>query len=64
MILRTITCDVCGNSATETTPGEGWPGWGALQGIKLNGVDNPNLCPKHLAAAANALDKSDAEVVQ
>jgi hypothetical protein len=56
MILRTIKCDVCGETATEKKPNEGWQGWGAIQGVSRNGADNPNLCPYHLAEIMDWLD--------
>lgn len=57
MILRTITCEVCGQTYTEEAHGNGFPGWGALQGITLDGVDNPTLCPAHKAVLADCLDQ-------
>lgn len=62
MILRQVHCDIpgCGKSYTEPKPGEGWAGWGSLQGIALNGIENPLLCPEHLSAVAEftaSLDK-------
>lgn len=56
MILRTIRCDICGQQYTEKSDGSGFPGWGALQGIKLDDTPNPSLCPEHLAAMADHLD--------
>lgn len=56
MILRTIKCDVCGAVETEKTAGSGWNGWGSLQGVSLNGVDNPSLCKEHLAKVAEFID--------
>ena len=56
MIERTIVCGVCGKRETEQAPEAGWPGWGALQGIVLNGVPNPHLCPEHLIVAVKAID--------
>lgn len=56
MILRTIKCDLCGAVYTEQGDGAGFPGWGALQGVTLDGVANPCLCPEHLAAAAGFVD--------
>lgn len=56
-ITRTITCDICCKTATETVPNEGWPGWGGLHGIALNGVTNPTLCPTDLARVAEFIDK-------
>lgn len=56
-ILRTIKCDVCGEVDTEPFPNAGWMGWGGLNGVAFNGVDNPSLCPKHLAAVADFIDR-------
>ena len=52
MMVRKVVCGVCGTSHTETLPGEGWPGWGQLQGIVLDGDENPYLCPTHLSDIA------------
>lgn len=54
-VIKTIRCDVCKKTEQEKEPNAGWPGWGALQGINLNGVDNPNLCPTHLGHVAELL---------
>lgn len=62
MLIRTIQCDVCGEECTEKNENDGWPGWGALQGIALDGRANPSLCPKHLAAAATFLDDLKQEI--
>lgn len=56
-ILRTIICDVCGKAETESTPNAGWDGWGSLQGIELDGVPNPILCPAHLVRVADRVDE-------
>jgi len=56
MILRMIKCDICGREEREAQPNEGWPGWGALQGVALNGVNNPSICPAHLATVAEFVD--------
>lgn len=58
-ILRQIKCDIvgCDNCAVEVTPNSGWPGWGQLNGVTLNGADNPHLCPTHLSTLANCADK-------
>jgi len=51
--LRTIRCDVCNLTETEKSPGAGFPGWGALQGIQFDSdIINPELCPAHLAEVA------------
>lgn len=56
MIVQTIKCDVCGAEYAEEVNGAGFPSWGALQGVVLDGVGNPNLCPKHLKAMAKFMD--------
>jgi len=53
MILKTVTCDICGEDYQELRSGDGFPGWGQLQGIALDGIDNPYFCPTHLAVVAN-----------
>lgn len=37
----------------EENHGDGFPGWGALQGISIDSHDNPSLCPEHLAKIAD-----------
>lgn len=56
-ILRQIVCDVCENTNMEYTANEGWPGWGSLQGIKLDGIENPSLCPTCLECIASFIDR-------
>jgi len=53
MIKRTIKCDICEAEMVEPVDGGGWPGWGGLNGIALDGVPNPTLCPEHLAVVAD-----------
>lgn len=51
MILRTIYCSVdgCNESYSEIKYGEGFPGWGLIQGYKTDtGETDSHLCPKHL----------------
>lgn len=57
-LLKTIQCDIqgCKTSCTEPKPGDGWVGWGQLQGIILNGNENPYLCPEHLGRVADFAD--------
>jgi len=62
MILRTIKCDICGISYTEDREGAGFPGWGALQGVSLDDVSNPSLCPGHLAMFGEYADKLKQEL--
>lgn len=56
-IKKTIVCDVCGTEEAEQVTDGGFIGWGALHGIELNGVPNPNLCPTCLLATAAFVDK-------
>lgn len=56
MIRRQIICDVCQKMRTELTPGDGFPNWGSLQGVRFDHVDNPSLCPDHLGVMADYLD--------
>jgi hypothetical protein len=56
-ILRTIECDVCHKTETETAPNAGWQNWGSIFGIVLNGVDTPNLCAECLMKTADFVDK-------
>ena len=55
-IKRTISCNVCGSTAEEVSPEQGWPGWGAIHGVALNGVTNPNLCPLCLVKVMEFID--------
>ena len=55
-IKQIIKCSVCSKEEIEKETGEGFTGWGALQGISLNGEDNPTLCPDHLGLMADQLD--------
>lgn len=51
-ILRTIECNVpgCVETAVETKPNAGWPGWGAVLGKRDDetGETDFHLCPIHL----------------
>jgi hypothetical protein len=46
-VLRTIQCDMpkCSNAYQEKASNEGFPGWGSINGVMLNGITNPNCCP-------------------
>src|SRR3990170_514059 len=64
MRRRTFSCDVpgCAVFATERIWGDGFPGWGVLEGIGITDdatqqtVDSAAvLCPKHLAAVKKML---------
>lgn len=57
MIIRIITCGVCHKLEKEEGQNKGWPGWGQLSGVVINGEENPQLCPACLARAADALTK-------
>lgn len=52
-----IECSVCKKTKVEATAGEGFYGWGSLQGVEMNGEVDPMLCPIHLAQVANHLDE-------
>lgn len=56
MIKRTVFCAVCGAQCTEDHEGAGFPNWGQVQGIALDGDANPHLCPVCLGKAAAHLD--------
>jgi len=56
-ILKIFICDICKEKFVEQGHGKGAEGWGQLVGIKLDGVDNPTLCPNHLTQAADFLDE-------
>lgn len=64
MMLRTIVCGCCRSKFTERAENEGWPGWGQLMGIVLNGDANPYLCSDCLYAAAEFVDQRAEEVTQ
>jgi hypothetical protein len=53
---RTVICDICGASCTEESYGAGWPGWMGLKGVKLNGTENPDLCPEHRGQVMGFVD--------
>lgn len=57
-VRRLISCDIpgCDEQHLEIKAGDGWPSWGIFQGIKLNGVENPCLCPKHVSQFASLVD--------
>lgn len=55
-ILRNIECDVCHATQQEQEANAGWPGWGAVQGVQLNGIPNPSLCPDCLTKVMVFID--------
>jgi hypothetical protein len=57
MIKRTIVCDCCGKQETEAQPGGGWVGWVSMQGVVLNGAENPNFCPTCKVTIMNFIDR-------
>jgi len=57
MIVRTIVCGVCYETAREKSEGAGFDGWGQASGFVLEGMPNPHLCPRHLADTADFLDR-------
>lgn len=56
MILRTIKCALCPTTETEPEENAGWKGWGAIQGIVLDGEPNPHVCPVCLGKVAEFAD--------
>lgn len=56
-MLRKVYCDCCDASHEESVPGDGFPGWGQLNGIVLDGSENPYLCPSCLAVVADFTDR-------
>jgi len=59
-VLRTIACDWpgCDCQLTEKVYGDGHPGWAMVQGVTLNGVDNPSFCPGHKSQIMNFIDSN------
>lgn len=58
-ILKTIECDVCKFSIPEPSANAGFQGWGAIQGVQLNGIDNPTLCPFCLGRVMQVIDPQE-----
>ena len=56
MIIRTIICFHCGIKQEETNPNAGWPGWGAIHGVQIDGTINPDFCPECLSVIMNFVD--------
>jgi len=63
-IVRTIRCAVCGASHTEEKEGDGFPGWGELRGVALDGEANPTLCPHHLSEATDFIDSMKQRIMR
>lgn len=57
MIKRTVFCTVCRAQHTEDSEGAGFPNWGQLHGVALDGDANPHLCPACLDKTAQFLDE-------
>lgn len=72
MILRTICCDVCGATYTETDKGSGFPGWAIIQGIAAKEPEEGEpltdanmsmaMCCKCKERAAEFIDSMQKEV--
>lgn len=47
-IQHTIECDGCGAAGMPDPKGTvtGWEGWIRIDGVSLNGVDDPWFCPE------------------
>lgn len=56
MIKRIVQCDTCSAVYMEQAAGEGFPGWGQLSGVVVDGKDNPHLCPECLGKVATFVD--------
>ena len=56
-MLRTFKCDLCDKTETEAEYGEGVNNWGQFNGIILDGVSNPMMCPSHVKQVADVIDK-------
>jgi rubrerythrin len=56
-IERKIICDVCHAELVEGTHQSGFPGWGHVAGVALNGVENPTLCPVCLSKVMDFVDR-------
>lgn len=49
--LRLINCEFpgCAETLLEAQEGAGWPGWGHIAGLAVNGAERDlHLCPLHL----------------
>ncbi len=56
-IKQMIKCSICDEQEIEETPGMGFVGWGSLNGVILDGEENPTLCSFHLGKLADYLDE-------
>ena len=62
---RTVVCGICGKRSTEGNHGDGWPGWGNIQGFSLlsdHCKGEPHLCPEHLDNIAELCSKLASEL--
>ncbi len=55
-LLRTVKCDICGETLTEPSYGAGFADWMLINGIVLDGNDQIWLCPEHRNAVADYID--------
>ena len=56
MIKQIIECDICKLKIVEEKAGDGFVSWGAVHGVSLDGVENPNFCPDCLSEICNHID--------
>ena len=63
-IIRIFKCDSCGYEQTEKFFGAGVKGWMQLNGVALDGVENPHLCPKCKQVLQTAFDEKAKEAKQ
>lgn len=61
---RKVYCDIkgCKEELQEKEFGLGFPEWGQLKGIVLDGKPDPMLCPLHKSMTADFID--EIEVIQ
>ena len=55
-ILRKACCDICDKEEYEKIPNSGWNGWVMIQGVVLNGVENPMFCVSCRNVIMNFID--------
>lgn len=56
-IERIFVCDCCKSTLREDQYGCGAVGWMQIQGVHLNGTDNPYFCDQCVPLIMNAIDK-------
>lgn len=62
-ILRKAQCDICGKEEFEKAHGEGWKDWVIINGVVLDGVSNPMVCPECRDPIMNFIDKFKQNII-